>query len=89
MIYLYCSEPEHQLIEDIQLVGHGEIYDISFVAGPPHGMVKLDPSMISLLRALRDGEKFNKIIIHDSLPFVGVRVGFTTSGRKFTQKTKF
>ncbi len=89
MINFYCTECEYQLIEDILAIGYGEMLDVSIEVGKPYGMLKLDPHTIELIRLLRNGIKFDRVIIHDSSPTIGELSGVTGSGRKYLQKVKF
>ncbi len=89
MINFYCTECEYQLIEEILAVGYGEILDVSIEVGNPYGMLKLDPHVVELIRVLRNGIKFDRVIIHDSSPTIGELSGLTASGRKYLQKVKF
>ena len=89
MINFYCTECEYQLIEEILAIGYGEMLDVSIELGSPYGMLKLDPHMIELIRLLRNGLKFDRVIIHDSSPTIGELSGVTASSRKYLQKVKF
>ena len=89
MIHFYCSENECQLIEDILAIGYGEIYHVSLEVGAPYGMLKVDPHTVELIRLLRNGVKFDRVIIHDSAPSIGELAGVTQGGRRYLQKVKF
>ncbi len=85
----YCTEQEYQLVEEILAIGYGELYDVSLDVSPPHGMLRIDPHMIEMLRLLRSGAELERVIIHDSAPSLGELSGVTASGRKYLQKVKF
>ena len=89
MVNYFLTESEKELLDEIQAIGYGEIYDVSFKVGAPYGMEKIDFSFITLFRLLKSGIKFNVIVIHDNSPSIGQLDGKTNSGYRYLQKVKF
>jgi hypothetical protein len=89
MVNYFLTNSEKQLLDDIQSIGYGEIYDVSFKTGEAHGMERIDSCFVTLFRLLKGGTRFDTIIIHDSVPSIGQLEGITDSGKKYLQKVKF
>lgn len=89
MVKFSVTDTEIALVDDIQSIGHGEIYDVAFKTGTPHGEMIIDKSFATLIRMLKNGTKFGTITIHDSLPYIGHLEGKTNSGYRYLQKVKF
>lgn len=89
VVKYFVSNSELQLVEEIQMIGYGEIYGISFRAGEPYGTIDVDSSFVIFLKMLKSGTRFDTVIISDSAPAFGKIEGKTNSGHKYIQKVKF
>jgi len=89
VVKYFVSDYEKELVDDIQSIGYGEIYNVVFQTGEPYGMITIDNSFATLLRMLKGGTRFDTIVIHDSVPSIGQLEGKTDSGRRYLQKVKF
>jgi hypothetical protein len=89
MVNYFLSDSEKELMEEIQSIGYGEIYNVAFKTGAPYGQELIDDRFAMLFRLLKSTTKFDIITIRDSAPYIGQRAGTTNSGRKYIQKFKF
>jgi hypothetical protein len=90
MIQLVVSEQEAGLLEDIQEIGYGELYDIAL---PPLSGRKVTRTASrkaqALLKTLRRGVAFEKVVIHDSQPTAAEYRTQTEHGRSCLKKLRF
>ena len=89
VVKYFVSNSELDLIEDIRMIGYGELYDVTFKSGEPYGMVSVEGEFTTLLKMLKDGTRFDVIVIHDGSPVTGQLEGRTDSGLRYLQKVKF
>lgn len=91
MVTLYVTEYERNIIEDIEEIGYGEIFDIHHLFGGPEPSIQIvkHEAFKYLFQALREQGSFNKVIIHGSLPAYGVKEDTTEGGHSCVKKFKF
>jgi hypothetical protein len=93
LISLAVSKAEAELLDDIAEIGYGELYGVEAIGGSLEGEVgslrRISPRAVAFLKALRRGERFDKVIIHDGEPVMAESEGTTRSGRGCLAKTKF
>ena len=91
MLSFSITKHEQQIIEDIEEVGYGEIYGIhplDEVEIPDIPITKHE-AFKELISELRKNNRFDRIIIHGSLPAYGVFQTVTEGGRSCVKKFKF
>jgi len=92
MVTFSCTPQEVDIIEDIEEVGYGELFDVVKPDDIHKGVtieVTKHEAFQLLLKELRNQEAFNKVIIHGSLPAYGTFEGHTEGGRLCVKKFKF
>ena len=91
MISFNLSAQEVAILDDIDEVGHGELYDLMLIEADQEKdqIISIDESCGELLKAMRREKRFVKLIIHDGLPRIAEIQGKTKSGRRYLQKLKF
>jgi hypothetical protein len=92
MVTFTCTPQDMALINDIEEVGYGEIYDVKCPNDDRVGgkiEVTRHEAFKSLLKELRNVKQFDKIIVHGSLPAYGTYKGYTEGGRLCVKKFKF
>lgn len=90
MVDLYLSSPEEAIIEDIQDIGYGELFDVEAAsADEVESVVSAHEAFREFFNVLRSVRKFDKVIIHGSLPAYGVIKTHAPSGRLCVKKYKF
>lgn len=92
MVTFMCSPQEMDIINDIEEVGYGELFDVQ-CPNDDHVGEKIEvtrhEAFKSLLKELRTKEQFDKIIVHSGLPAYGTLQGRTEGGRLCVKKFKF
>ena len=92
MVTFQCTPQEVNIIEDIEEVGYGELFDVvkpnDIHMGIQIEVIKHEAFQL-LLKELRTQEAFDRIIIHGSLPAYGILAGRTKGGHLCVKKFKF
>lgn len=87
MVRLIVSESEARLIDEIQDIGYGEIFNVQHEQGDKQVEVLVFSEFKSMLVALRKVKLFRRITIHDSVPTIGEYTGINK--HRFRKKIKF
>ena len=89
---LHCkiTSYERKLLELIEEVGYGEIYAVEQPPDPlPHLYeMEISDKTASFLKLVRQGETFDKVVIHDSEPSIAEKQGHLY-GFRCLKKIKF
>ena len=90
MIQLYLSVIERTIVEDIQEIGYGELYQIELdeSASAPHAAI-LPEKFLAFFKELRSLKAFETVIIHDSQPQYAIFKAVTENGRSCLKRIKF
>ena len=92
MVTFSCTPQEIDIVNDIEEVGYGEIYDVRCPNDDDVGgkvEVTRHEAFKSLLKELRTVKKFDKIIVHGGLPAYGTFEDRTEGGHLCVKKFKF
>lgn len=89
MVVLSLTRNEVDLLNDIELVAHGDLYGIVKDDGPVIGKTELSEAQAALVASLRREGKFDKLVIHQGSPNYAEIAGKTVHGRPYTRKIKF
>ncbi len=89
MVQCVVSEKEAKILEDIEDVGFGEIYDVLADEGLRTKRVFTTIETERFFRQLRKIKKFTRVIIHDSMPTLAEYRDQTPNGRECLRKVKF
>lgn len=91
MIQYTVSTFELGVLEDIAEIGYGELYNVCLTSEPPqgHSVETITPNAGSLLKHLRAGIIFEKIVVHDSEPVTGEYKSLTENQRHCLKKIRF
>ena len=86
---MVISETERDLLEAIEEVGYGELYDIR--AGEDRPLIErpLSERQMAFIRDLRRKTRFNRLIIHDSEPAMAEIDGETSNRLRCLKKIKY
>lgn len=87
MIKYSATEDEISLLDDVDEVGYGEIYNVATKDGPTR-TIEITEKQKNLLSVLRIVKKANRLIIHDGEPTMIEYRGATENGRKCLKKMK-
>lgn len=88
MVRLRLTSEEVALIQDIEFVGHGELYDVKINPGEQETAWELPPEHAELIKELRL-DSLDRVVIHDGIARYGERHEVTPSGRHCLLKKKF
>lgn len=89
MVTFFATENEVSLIEDIEEVGYGELYNLDHTSQPATQQVEITYKTQTFLKALRIIQQVSKLIVHDSEPALLEYRGRTEHGRRCLKKMKF
>jgi hypothetical protein len=89
MVTFFATENEISLIEDIEEVGYGELYNLDHTSQPATQQVEITYKTQTFLKALRIIQKVSRLIVHDSEPALLEYRGVTEHGRRCLKKMKF
>lgn len=85
----YCaSANELELLDDIEEVAYGEIYDVKHTAGEPATTVQVSEKTRNFFKILKDTGHVTKVVIHDGEPTMAEFFGVTPSGLQCLKKMK-
>jgi hypothetical protein len=89
MLRLAVSNYEQDLLNDIQEVGYGELYQVVKDDALPVKMVDISERSLHFIRELRRLEEFEKVTIHDSEPTIAEFTALTENHRSCLKRIKF
>jgi hypothetical protein len=89
MLNLAVTDEERKLIEDIQELRFGEIYEISLERGQVSAVIPLSEKQKQLLQALRQGRRIEKLTVHEGEPTAAEIKDKTKYGRDCLRKVRF
>jgi hypothetical protein len=89
MIPLAVTRYEQELLEDIEEIAYGELYNVQVERETPTKVIELPERFARLLKEIRRGKQFVKLVIHESEPTIGEYWSITGHGRKCLVKIKF
>lgn len=87
MIKLALNNTETELLDTIQRLGYGEIYDLEKNSAPPVRVQEITLAERDLIKLLRQ-QPLSKLIIHDSQP-KSAEHPIKINGRRCLQKIRF
>jgi hypothetical protein len=89
MLNLAVTDEERKLIEDIQELRFGEIYEISLERKQMSAVMPLSEKQKQLLQALRQGRRIEKLTVHEGEPTAAEIKDKTKHGRDCLRKVRF
>ena len=89
MISFTLSAHERMLLNEIEEVAYGELFDIHYKDEEIDTSLEVSLKCKSFIQTLRKRKRITRIIIHDCEPVIAEIECNTTSGLKCLQKIKF
>jgi hypothetical protein len=89
MLPYAVTENERSILEDIDEIGHGELYDLRHVDQLPEKLIDVSKKFVRFFRILKSIKQASKLIIHNGEPSVLEYRTTTTSGRRCLKRIKF
>jgi hypothetical protein len=84
-----ATENERSILEDIDEIGHGELYDLEHVDQQPQKVVQIPQKIVKFFKTLKSIKRASKLIIHDGEPSVLEYRTKTENGRRCLKRIKF
>jgi hypothetical protein len=89
VLRLSVSAKELEILEDIEDVGYGELYDVRAGETRPIKVVSVSERAQNFIKALRREKHFPLVVIHDSEPATAEYPSKTPNGRACKRKIRF
>ena len=89
MLRLSVTDAEVALLEDLEEVGFGELFNVFHEEGPKSRLVDVSDREVAFLKTLRKIKGFERVVVHDSEPASAEWQITTLNGRKALKKHKF
>jgi hypothetical protein len=89
MITFLANDDEASLVEDIEEVGYGELYNLIYAPRPATISIEITQKTKDFLASLRIIGSANRLVVHDSEPALLEYRGITGHGRRCMKKMKF
>ena len=89
MLRLSVNRGEMALLDDIEEVGFGELYQVCAGQDPPTRVIQLSERSANFIKALRALGNFKKVVIHEGEPSLAELDGHTSNGTACLKKIKF
>jgi hypothetical protein len=89
MLPYAVTENERSILEDIDEIGHGELYDLAHLEQQPGKVVQISQKVAEFLRTLKSIKRASRLTIHDSEPCVLEYRTTTANGRRCLKRIKF
>jgi len=89
MLKFTVSEQEAILLQDIENVAFGEVFDVENCDAKPTRVLTVDDKAFNFIKNLRSIGTFAKVTVHDGLPSGAEYMSKTPSGLKCLRKIRF
>jgi len=84
-----ATKNERSILDDIEDIGHGELYDIEYSDQQPEKVVQVSQKILKLFRILKNIKRASKLVIHDGEPSILEYSTTTENGRRCLKRIKF
>jgi hypothetical protein len=84
-----ATENERSILDDIEEVGYGELYDIEHSDQQPEKVVQVSQKILKFFRTLKSIKQVSKLIIFDGEPSILEVRTKTENGRRCLKRIKF
>jgi hypothetical protein len=89
MLQYLVSRAESDLLEEIQALGYGEVYDLTPPRGKPEFPVRITEKTVGFLKFLRYAKTPFKLVVHDGEPTGAEFEARLETGHRCLKKIRF